>query len=168
MKRGQGGHTVNWNDDLDTGPAVAPRRQTFVPAAPIVVRPKVEILPPLQHELQAAQPVTTVQELTTSHQDRARAFNLVSIPLAATLGFVALLAAVGLAGVPLLSWAALLWLFTVFAFVWAVAWVVYVFVSPDGGTVLQIVLGYKLLAREQRERHARMRQYQEDERVNRN
>jgi hypothetical protein len=159
---------MNW-DDEDTGPAVAPRRNTFVaPAAPLALRPRVEVLPPSAHELQAAQPVTTVQELTTSHQDRARAFNLVSIPLALTMGFVALLAAVGLAGVPLLSWAALLWLFTVFAFVWAVAWVVYVFVSPDGGTVLQIVLGYKLLAREQRERHARMRQYQEDERVNRN
>jgi hypothetical protein len=155
-----------WDDDeMDRGPAVAPRKTTFVaPAAPLVVRPRVEVLPPAApHELANAQPVTTLQRLDTSHQDRARAFNLVSIPLAAVVGFVAFLAAVGLAGVPLLSWAALLWLFTVFAAVWAIAWVVYVFVSPDGGTLLQIGLHYRLLSREQKARLERMARYQEED-----
>ena len=100
---------MNW-DDEDTGPAVVqPRRNTFVaPAAPLVVRPRVEVLPPAPHEVTPALPVQHEVRLTTSHVDRARGFTIVSVPLALALGFVAFLVGVVAFGVPWLSLPALL------------------------------------------------------------
>jgi hypothetical protein len=72
-------------------------------------------------------------------------------------GFVALLGAVTLAGVPLVSGAALLILFGVFGAVWLVAWIWHMSASPDGVTLWQVLLHYRLLRHEQRARLERMR-----------
>jgi hypothetical protein len=71
-----------------------------------------DVLPPLDPQ-PARVPVQTIQQVATSHKDRAKGFNKTTIPLAAVAGLVALLAAITLADVPSLSWSALLILFGV-------------------------------------------------------
>jgi hypothetical protein len=109
--------------------------------------------PPAQaHELTPVTPAQTVQNVTTSAVDRAKGFSIATIPLAAMAGFVALLGAVTLAGVPLVSGAALLILFGVFAGVWLAAWIWHMSASPDGIGLWQVLLHYRLLRYEQRAR----------------
>jgi len=158
----------DWSDYADDRqPAVAPRRPpvpNYVAPAPIVAR-RVDILHPAQaHELQHAQPVQTEQQLITSHVDRARGFTIASVPLAAALGLVAFLVAVVGFGVPWLSGAALVVLFSVFGLVWLAAWLWYNAASPDGVALFQVLLGYRLLRHEQRARHARMQEHCHDDR----
>lgn len=156
---------VNWNDDdLDTGPVVQPRRQTFVaPAAPLAVRPRVEVLPPSAHEVTPALPVQHEVRLTTSHTDRARGFTLTALPLSLALGVVALLLAATLFGVPWLSALALVVLFGAFTTAWLAAYIWFQSASPDGVALVAVLLSFKLLSREQRERHRRQRAYTEGE-----
>lgn len=118
-----------------------------------------DVLPPM--ETGARLPVQTVQAVTTSHEDRARGFTMTTVPLAAVVGLVALLAALGLFGVPWLSWSALLILFGVFALVWAGAYFWHVLASPDGATILSIVLGYRYVRHEQRARLDRLAAWEE-------
>lgn len=160
---------MNWKDDDERAPATSLGRrqvqQNFVTPgtslAPIVPQ-RVEVLPPAQHELQQVQPVQVVQRMDTSAVDRARGFTLASVPLAAALGFVAFLAAVGLFGVPWLSLAAVLVLFGTFAGVWLVAWIWHMSASPDGVALWMVLLHYRLLRHEQRARLERMKGVQDD------
>lgn len=135
----------------------------FVVPDPRPITPtRVEVLPPAAWEMSGAQPAQTQQQLVTSHVDRAKGFTIASVPLAAVLGLVAFLAAVVLFGVPWLSGLALIVLAGTFAAVWLVAWVWYQSASPDGVVLWQVILHYRLLRAEQRERLARLRRYQED------
>jgi hypothetical protein len=113
-----------------------------------------DVLPPIHQDTRP--PVQTVQTVTTSHEDRARGFTITSIPLALVVGFVAFLAAIGLAGIPWLSWSAVLILFGVFAGVWLIAYTWYTLASPDGATVLSILLSYRYVRHEQRARLDRL------------
>ena len=117
-----------------------------------------EVLPPMMHDTRP--PVQTLQTVTTSHTDRAKGFTITSIPLALAVGFVAFLAAIGLAGVPWMSWSALLILFGVFAGVWLVAYTWHELASPDGATILSIVLSYRYVRHEQRARLDRMAEWE--------
>ena len=160
----------DWSDYADDRtPAVAPRRQSgpqFVQPGPAAIVPRrVEVLPPAQHELQHAQPVQTVQRLDTSAVDRAKGFTIVSVPLAAALGFVALLVGIVAFGVPWLSLPALLLLFGMFTLAWLVAWLWHQSASPDGVALWQVLLGYRLLRHEQRARLERMKGVQDDDRT---
>ena len=116
-----------------------------------------DVLPPM-HDTRP--PVQTLQTVTTSHEDRARGFTITSIPLAAAVGFVAFLAAIGLAGVPWMSWSALLILFGVFAAVWAGAYFWHTLASPDGATILSILLSYRYVRHEQRARLDRLAEWE--------
>ena len=120
-----------------------------------------EVLPPMMPD--ARPPVQTVQTVTTSHEDRARGFTITSIPLALAVGFVAFLAAIGLAGVPWMSWSALLVLFGVFAAVWAGAYFWHTLASPDGATILSILLSYRYVRHEQRARLDRLAEWEGEE-----
>ena len=117
-----------------------------------------DVLPPM--ETGARPPVQTLQTVTTSHTDRARGFTLTTVPLAAVVGLVALLAALGLFGVPWLSWSALLILFGVFAAVWAGAYFWHTLASPDGATILSILLSYRYVRHEQRARLDRLAEWE--------
>jgi hypothetical protein len=88
----------------------------------------------------------------SSHTDRARAFTLATAPLAATTGLVVLLIGLVAFGVPLLSVAALLLALGGFGLIWAISFIVFTFVSPDGALVLHTIFLFGLLRREQRER----------------
>lgn len=108
-------------------------------------------------------PVQTVQTVATSHVDRSLGFNLVTVPLAAVTGLVALLVAVALADVPLLSWSALLILFGAFVAVWGAAYAWHTLASPDGATILAILLAYRFQRHEQRARLDRLAAWEEYE-----
>jgi hypothetical protein len=116
-----------------------------------------DIMPPMAVD---RPPVQTLQTVTTSHEDRARGFTLTTVPLAAVVGLVALLAALGLFGVPWLSWSALLILFGVFAAVWAGAYFWHTLASPDGATILSILLSYRYVRHEQRARLDRLAEWE--------
>jgi hypothetical protein len=120
-----------------------------------------DVLPPM--DTGARPPVMTVQTVTTSHTDRAKGFTITSIPLALAVGFVAFLAAIGLAGVPWMSWSALLILFGVFAAVWAGAYFWHTLASPDGATILSILLSYRYVRHEQRARLDRLAEWEVDD-----
>lgn len=130
------------------GPGETPR--------PIVRR----VEAPTMMEIDAPMPVQTVQRLATSHVDRAKGFSIVSLPLAAGVGFGGLLLAVGLFEVPLFSMAALLTLFLAFLATWLAAWLWYQSASPDGIGLWTVLLHYRLLSREQK---ARLRRMEHDE-----
>lgn len=120
-----------------------------------------DVLPPIHQD--AKPHIQTVQAVTTSHEDRAKGFTMTTVPLAAVVGVTALLAAVGLAGVPWLSWSALLILFGVFAAVWAGAYFWHTLASPDGATVLSILLSYRYVRHEQRARLDRLAAWESDD-----
>lgn len=107
-----------------------------------------EVLPP------AAQ---TLVEVSGSHADRARGFQIVSVPLALGVGVGSLI--VGIVGwqVPVISVAALAWLWGGFLLTWLAAWVVHNLFSPDGIALLHTLMGWQYLKAEQRERHRRYR-----------
>ena len=107
-------------------------------------------------ELGAPMPVQSIQRYDTSHVDRAKGFTIVSIPLAMGVGLGGLLLAAGLFSVPLFSMGALLVFFLTFLGVWLVAFLWHESASPDGVTLWQVLLHYRLLRYEQRARLERM------------
>lgn len=128
-----------------------------------------EVLPPEQAPLYMpppAQPLSRI-ELRTTYADRSRGFLLSTLPLASVAGLVALIMGVGLAGVPLLSGAALLCFWLSFALAYLIAYLAHLFLSPDGAAFLSVWGIYQLAVREQRHRHEVHWQRYEDERGNR-
>lgn len=91
----------------------------------------------------------------SSHTDRSRGFVLVTAPLAAATGFVVLLVAIAAFGVPVLSVAALLLALAGFTVAWLAAYALHVWVSPDGALFLHVILMWRLLFIESRERRKR-------------
>lgn len=97
-------------------------------------------------------------ELRTTYTDRARGFQLATLPISLAFGVGALI--VGIAGwsVPVLSVAALTIFWLAFLAWWLLGWLVHHAVSPDGVALIHALLGWRLLYREQAERHKRYRQ----------
>jgi hypothetical protein len=91
----------------------------------------------------------------SSHRDRAHGFVLVTAPLAAATGFVVLLIAVSAAGIPVLSVAALLIALGGFTFAWLIALFLHIWVSPDGALFIHVLLLWRMLFIEGRERRRR-------------
>lgn len=120
-----------------------------------------DVLPPLDPQ-PARVPVQTIQQVATSHKDRADGFNKITIPLAAVAGLVALLAAVTLADVPILSWSALLILFGAFLTTWGAAYAWHTLASPDGAVILGILLAYRYQRHEQRARLDRLAAWEDE------
>jgi hypothetical protein len=148
---------VNWEDpDCDTPTR---RQSNFVPPgatpAPIVPR-RVDILPPEVHTVDMPTPAAIQSVTKGSHLDRAQGFRHAMMPVAVVAGVLGSIAAVSLFGVPLLSFALLLWFFTVFCLTWLGGFLLHTFVSADGAAVLQIAFMYRLLSREQKARLKRM------------
>lgn len=122
---------------------------TFVEPGPSA--PRVEILP--LAELPPA-PIAAPMPFS-NHADRAHGFMLATSPLAAATGFVVLLIGIIAFGVPILSVTALLLALAGFALTWLVAYALHVWVSPDGALFLHVLLMWRLLFLESRERRRR-------------
>ena len=129
------------------------RRDTFVPAlrddAPVVI------------EVERGRDLPTAPTIApmplSSHEDRARGFVIATGPLAAVTGLVVALVGVSAFGVPVLSVGALLLALGGFALVWLAAFVVNTLISPDGALFAHVVLTWRYLRAEQKERHNRYR-----------
>ena len=128
-----------------------------------------EIMPPEPPALYmppAAQPLSRI-ELRTTYADRSRGYLISMLPLAAVASLVGVIIAVSLFSVPLLSGAALLTFWAIFASVYLVSYLAHLLVSPDGAAFLAIFGVYRMAAREQRHRHDVYWQRYEDEREDR-
>ncbi len=150
-------------------PVVNRQARTFV-------EPPAKQLPMLVYPTPAQMPQTVDAQssgvqayavTTGSHQDRARAFNLVVGRLALAMAFMAALVAVVGFGVPLfvaidvgpivlpmVSLVVIAWFGTMYAGVWLVAYLVYAFVSAEGTALYHTRQGWRYLKAEQKHRHA--------------
>ena len=134
-------------------------RTNFVTPAP---RQRVEILPPYE----AAPMLPTAQtsvELHTTYLDRAKGFQLVTLPIAIAFGVGALVVAVVGYSVPFVSLAALAVFWLAFLGWWLLGWTIHHIASPDGIALVQAMLMFKLVRAEQVERHRRYREASRDE-----
>ena len=125
-----------------------------------------EVLPPDIYMPPPAQPLSRI-ELRTTYADRSRGYLISMLPLAAVASLVGVIIAVSLFSVPLLSGAALLTFWAIFASVYLVSYLAHLLVSPDGAAFLAIFGVYRMAAREQRHRHDVYWQRYEDEREDR-
>lgn len=142
------------------GGMVAGRGETYYPDAEqrAIVRldqPQVrrmplqgDVLPP-EHLVNTPVPVQTRQTLAGDYRNRAEGFRIAMLPVAVVAGVLAVTAAVGLAGVPFLSFATMLWFFTAFCVTWLIGYALHTWVSPDGTALTMVLLHYKLLRNEQ-------------------
>ena len=152
---------LDWSEDLTREPIVN-RRPSFVAPAPTAIVPRrVDILPPEVHAVDMPTPATAQSLTRGSHLDRAMGFRHAMMPVAGVAGMLGSIAAVALFGVPVLSFALLMWFFTVFCATWLFGYMVHTFVSADGATVLQVLGMYRILSREQK---ARLRRMERDDR----
>jgi hypothetical protein len=90
----------------------------------------------------------------TSYSDRAHAFNLRVRWISGLAALSVVLAMIKFSDVPLLSWGALFWFWTTYAVVWTIAYVLDMFISPDGVALLHTLFNWYYLYKEQRERHS--------------
>ena len=147
--------------DVAEGPSASKRPgapPNFVapqPSAAIVPR-RIDILPPEVHAVDMPLPAQIRSVVAGSHLDRAMGFRVAMMPVAVVAGLLGAIAAVSLFGVPLLSFALLMWFFTAFCAAWLTGYALHTFVSPDGAAIIQILGMYRLLSREQKARLRRM------------
>lgn len=127
------------------------RTARFVAPLPEDRRPVVEVLPPA--DLPALLPTATSHvELRTGYTDRAKGFQLATVPVALAFGVGVLVVAMVGFSVPAFSVAALTVFWVAFLAWWLVGWAIHHVVSPDGAALLGAVLQYRYLRHEQRER----------------
>lgn len=129
----------------------APRRQTFVPAAPkqrIIKMPDTVAAYSIEAPLSAIQSV----EMRTSSVDRAKGYLLRMIPLFATVALLAVLTAVYFADWPFLSLASFLLYWTVFAICWLISYIHDMSISPEGVSYFEARSKWGVIREEQRQR----------------
>ena len=106
------------------------------------------------------------ENLTGGYKDRAIGFSIKTWQLSLVVAVVAwLIGGKLLTDHPLLSLGALAWLITGFALVWAGAFVLDLAVSPSGVELLNVLLFWRYLSREQRERFRHYEESRKNERV---
>lgn len=123
----------------------------FVPALPEDRRPVIEVLPP-EDVPQLLPTATASVELRTTYEDRARGFQVATLPVAAAFGVGALVVAIVGFSVPVVSVAALSVFWLGFLAWWLIGWIVHHVASPDGAALLGALLQYRYLRHEQKER----------------
>lgn len=129
----------------------------YVPALRDPAPPKTVYVDPT--DLTVLPPAAQVQtEIRTSHVDRAKGFQIVSVPIAVAFGVGALVLAVVGWSIPAMSLIGLAVFWVAFLFWWLMAWVIHNVVSPDGIALIHTLMGWAYLRRDQRERHKRYRQ----------
>ena len=100
---------------------------------------------------------TSHVELRTTYTDRARGFQLATVPVALAFGVGALIVALVGWSIPMFSLAALGVFWVAFLAWWLIGWAIHHIASPDGVALLSAILGYRYLRHEQRERLGRMK-----------
>lgn len=98
---------------------------------------------------------TTQTMLRTSYVDKAKGFQVATVPLAVAVGIGAALLAYLLRDTPLLSAPTFIVFWLGFLFVWVAGWLVHNLFSSDGVALTHTALGWWFVFREQKERHKR-------------
>lgn len=163
-----GRYTDEDEDDVSSGalvPYSAQERQglvrrgggpTFVPAGPKPTAPaRIEVLPPEQPLTPAA---SLASQVSGSYQDRAKGFQIATVPIAAAFGGGSALVALLGFGVPLLSLPMLAVFWIAFLAWWLAGWLIHHLFSADGVALLHTLKGWQYLEREQRARLSRYEQ----------
>jgi hypothetical protein len=103
---------------------------------------RVEILPP--DELPPMLPTAQMHvELRTSYTDRAKGFQLATLPISVAFGVGVLVVAVVGWSVPVFSLGALAVFWLAFLGWWLIGWTIHHVASPDGIALVQALLMYK-------------------------
>jgi len=126
-----------------------PQPANFVPALREPERPRIEILPAEPIQFDVTQSATQHLELRTSATDRAKGFSVVTGQLSGMLGILAVIAAVAGWGHPLASLFTLGAFFSAYCLTWCAAWVIYNLFSVEGVSLIESLLKWKFLFREQ-------------------
>ena len=98
---------------------------------------------------------TTNVELKTTYTDRSKGFQLATLPISVAFGIGALVVALLGFSVPIFSIAALSVFWIAFLGWWLLGWLIHHVASPDGIALVQALLMYRYLRREQQQRHRR-------------
>lgn len=126
----------------------------FVAPAPIR---RVEIVP-AEDPLPMLPIAQTSVELHTTYVDRAKSFQLATLPISIAFGVGALIVAIVGYSVPVVSIGALAVFWLAFLAWWLIGWAIHHIASPDGIALVQALLMYRYVRREQTERHRRYRE----------
>lgn len=130
------------------------RTNNFVAPAP---KTRVEIVPSDEHFPMLPTAQTSVT-LHTTYIDRSKGFQLATLPISIAFGVGALVVAAVGYSVPVLSVAALAVFWLAFLAWWLIGWAIHHIASPDGIALVQALLTYRYVRREQVERHRRYRE----------
>lgn len=133
------------------------RYQTANFVAPAPIR-RVEIMPP-EHVAPMLPTAHTSVELHTTYRDRSIGFQLATLPISIAFGVGALVVAVVGYSVPVISIGALAVFWLAFLAWWLIGWAIHNIASPDGIALVQALLMYRYVRREQQERHSRYHTY---------
>jgi len=135
-------------------------RTNFVAPAP---RQRVEILPP-DYVAPMMPTAQTSVELHTTYLDRAKGFQLATLPISIAFGVGALVVAVVGYSVPVISIGALAVFWLAFLAWWLLGWAIHHIASPDGIALVQALLMFRYVRAEQVERHRRYARLRASER----
>lgn len=116
---------MNKRTDLERRNFVDPGPKPIVPVKMDILQPD-PIHLPVQHHI----------ELSGSYQDRAKGFQISTLPLAIGVGIGSLLIGIGYFKVPFFSVTALLILWLGFLATWVIGWIVTHLFSPEGVGVI--------------------------------
>jgi hypothetical protein len=148
---------VNAYDDRRPLATSRQAQHNFVAPAPAARLPvKIEVLPP---EQQIAPAASVASEVHGSYQDRAKGFQIVTVPIALAFGGGSALVALLGFGVPLLSLPMLGVFWFAFLLWWLAGWLIHHLFSADGVALLHTLKGWQYLEREQR---ARLKRYDQE------
>lgn len=100
----------------------------------------------------------TKAETVGTHLDRAKSFNVATFPVATAFGVGALIVSIVGWNVPIVSVAAVAAFWFGYLGWWLLSWIVYHLFSADGLALVHTILGWRMLYREQAERHRRYRE----------
>jgi hypothetical protein len=113
--------------------------------------PRVEVLPPVDLPPMPQIAQTSV-ELRTTYTDRAKGFQLATVPVAMAFGLGSLVVAIVGFAVPVVSLGALAVFWLAFLGWWTIGWAIHHVASPDGVALIQALLQYRYVRHEQKDR----------------
>lgn len=145
---------IDWTEP-DAQQPLAKKPVTYVPSASDIIQmPSVTMASPDANVNASVTPFATIEGKTLgSHSDRARAWTRYSIPLCVAFGVVTTAAAIGLYGVPVLSWSAFITFWATFVVAYVVLLLNYWRHTPEGVALDSSRQLWGYLRMEQRHRH---------------
>jgi hypothetical protein len=144
---------VTYEEQKEAG-LIRQQRSAFVPPAPVERYPHLPAEHSATYTIDAVPVATQHIELRTSAVDRAKGFLIGWTPIFLLFSLAIVLAAVMFVELPLFSFAALVTLVLSFAGFWLIGWIVTLFTSAEGVSVIDALNRGAAIRNEQRDRWA--------------